>query len=204
MRFSNEIKAGTVIIAGILISMVFLVKTTSFQTEPYEIKTYFTYAGDLKPDAMVKLSGIEVGRLVNTDFVYDDGTKVVCTLSIDRKAKVRKDSIAYIGTAGFVGDAYIGLTPGTAADFVKEGDVVASEDPIQMRELMKKADMIADGLDSTLTEIKALASNVNGVVTDNRKGISNIVVNLETTSQNFKEFSEDVKKHPWKLLFKGE
>ena len=205
MKMSNEIKAGVVILAGIAVGVYFFAKTASFKTETYDLKTYFTYAGDLQKDAVVKLSGIEAGRVRDIKFVYGTDTKVECTLTLDSSTiKVRKDAIAYIGTAGFVGDAYIGLTTGTAAEFFKAGETVASEDPIQMRELMKKADKIADGLDKTLTEVKALASNVNGVVTENKPGIAGIVTNLEGTSQNFKEFSEDIKNHPWKLLFKGE
>ncbi len=197
MRFSNEIKAGLVVIVAVLIAAVFFLKTTTLQTSKYTLKTYFIYAGDIEKDAVVKLSGIEVGRVMDVNFVYDDATKVECILELNQKARVRKDSIAYIGTSGFIGDAYIGITPGEAAEFIEPNGIVASEDPIQMRILMKKADSIANNLDKTLAEVKSL-------VVDNREHLDNVVVNLESTTQNFKEFSEDVKKHPWKLLFKGE
>jgi len=196
MRVPNEIKAGLVVIMAVGIGVVFFLKTVNLRTETYEIKTSFRFAGDLKPDAVVKLSGIEVGRLKKMSFLYKPETRVECLLEIDSHAMARADSIAYIGTAGFVGDAYIGLTPGTE-DFAKPGSTIASEDPMQIRQLMKKADAIADNLDGVLAEVKSL-------VTDNHKGINKIVGNLESTTENFKEFSEDVKKHPWKLLFKGD
>jgi len=160
-------------------------------------KTYFTYAGDLQPNAIVKLSGIEAGRLKEMKFVYGDSTQVECLLEIDSLAKIRTDSIAYIGTAGFVGDAYIGLTPGKSSEFAKDGTAIAAEDPIQMRLLMKKADSIAENLDKITLEVKS-------ILVDNKGGIDNIVTNLESITENFKEFSEDVKSHPWKLMFKGE
>jgi ABC-type transporter Mla subunit MlaD len=72
-----------------------------------------------------------------------------------------------------------------------------------MRKLMKKADAISENLDKTLVEVKNLAANVNVVVSDNKTRIDNIAANLETTAVNFKEFSEDIKQHPWKLLMKG-
>ena len=204
MRFSNEIKAGIVILAGAALFVFFMFRTTSFQEEPYELKTYFKYAGDLKDNATVKLSGIEAGRLTSIKFVYEKETMVECILSINADAKVRKDAIAYIGTAGFVGDAYIGLTPGTDQEFLNPGDTLVSEDPMQMRELMGKAESIADDLGAVLKEVKELATNFNGVVTDNRSGLADIVMNLEGTTQNLEELSEDIQKHPWKLLFKGE
>ena len=103
---------------------------------------------------------------------------------------MRDNAIAYIGTAGFVGDAYVGLTPGTSPTFLKDGDSVASEEPVQMRILMKQAEKIMDG--------------VKDIVSDNKENVDNIVLNLEATTQNFKEFSEDVKQHPWKIMFKGD
>lgn len=212
MRMPNEIKAGVVIIIGVAAGMLFFAKTAKVQTMPYEVKTYFKYAGDLKNSAVVKLSGIEVGHVSSIKFIYDnDVTKVECTLAVNDGVKIRKDATAFIGTAGFVGDAYIGIADGTSAEFAVPGTAIPSEEPLQMRELMKKADKIADNLDKTLTEfrgvaadVKTLTNNVNGLITDNRPGIKNIVNNLDGTTQNLKEFSEDVKKHPWKLLFKGE
>lgn len=196
MRVPNEIKAGLVVIMAVGIGVVFFLKTVNLRTETYDIKTSFRFAGDLKPDAVVKLSGVEVGRLKAMKFIYEPETRVECLLEIDSTAMARADSIAYIGSAGFVGDAYVGLTPGTG-NFIKPGSTVASEDPMQIRQLMKKADEIADNLNGVLTDVKAL-------VTDNREGINKVVGNLESTTENFKEFSEDVKKHPWKLLFKGD
>lgn len=197
MRFSNEIKAGLVVIMAIALGAFFFLRTANYSVKTYEIKTNFRYAGDLKTNAIVKLSGIEVGRVKAINFVYDPKTMVECVMDINIDAKVRKDAIAYIGTAGFVGDAFIGLTPGESPEFVIPGEALPSEDPVQMRELMKRADAIATNLDGILKDVRS-------IVTDNRKSIDNIVVNLEGTSQNFKEFSDDVKKHPWKLLFKGE
>ena len=197
MRITNEIKAGVVVLLGIALCVMFFAKTTNLKKETYEVKTYFTYAGDLQPNAVVKLSGIEAGRLKAMKFVYGDNTQVECVLEIDSLAKVRTDSIAYIGTAGFVGDAYIGLTFGKSSEFAKDGDIITAEDPIQTRLLMKKADSIAENLDKITLEVKS-------ILVDNKGGIDSIVTNLESITENFKEFSEDVKSHPWKLMFKGE
>ncbi|MDD3089091.1 MAG: MlaD family protein [Candidatus Omnitrophica bacterium] len=197
MRISNEIKAGVVVLLAVVIGIFFFYKTAGVKPSTYTVKTRFVYAGDLKPNAIVKLSGIEVGRLLTAEFSYDPNTAVECVLEIDSRAKLRKDSIAYIGTAGFVGDAFVGITPGVSPEFMEEGGMLDSEDPVQMRILMKKAEEIANSLDGILKDVKS-------IVADNKGNIDSIVLNLEATSQNLKEFSEDVKKSPWKLLFKGE
>jgi ABC-type transporter Mla subunit MlaD len=197
MRLSNEMKTGAVVVAALAIAAMFFLKTANFQTSKYDIKTYFTYAGDLTTNAVVKLAGIEVGRLKEIKFIYGPETKVECVIELGQNTKVRTDSIAYISTSGIVGDSYVGLTAGKSSEFVKQGDVIVSEDPVQMRNLMKIGENIAENLDKTLAEVKTL-------VVDNKDSLDNIIVNLEAVTENFKEFSEDVKNHPWKLLFKGE
>jgi len=197
MKINNEMKTGLVVLAGILVAVMFWVKTTDFSTKPYKVKTFFNYADGLKVDSIVKLVGIEVGRIEDIKLVYTPETKIEITLSIDDKAKLREDSMAFISTSGMIGDAYIGITPGSVdKPYIKNGGAIPSEDPVEMRKLMKKADSIADNLDKTLAEVKTL-------VTDNRAKVDNIAANLEVTTANFKEFSEDIKQHPWKLLMKG-
>jgi len=195
-KFTNEIKTGLVVLMAILIGIFFWIKTSNFRSEMYQIKTQFSHAEGIKENAIVALAGVEVGRVENLKFTYDPQTKVELVLSIDETAKVREDSIAFIGTTGFIGDAYVGITPGTSATFVKKGASIVSEDPIEMRMLMKRADGIAKKLDGVLGDVKTLVS-------DNKTKVDSIVSNLEDTSSNFKEFSADIKSHPWKLLMKG-
>ena len=204
MKITNEFKTGIIIVAAVLTGMVFWTKTTDVTAKPYRLKTSFNYAEGIKADSIVKLSGIDVGRVERIEFQYVPETKVELVLAIDKKAKLREDSLAFISTSGMIGDAYVGITPGTPdKPFIKEGAALMSEDPVEMRKLMKQADAISANLDKTLIEVKTLATNVNYVVADNRARIDNIASNLESTAVNFKDFSEDVKKHPWKLLMKG-
>jgi phospholipid/cholesterol/gamma-HCH transport system substrate-binding protein len=196
-KFTNEIKTGLVVVAALAVAVFFWLRTSNFRSEVYQLKTYFSHAGGIKENSIVALSGIEVGRVTAATFVYEpDRTRVELILMIDQKAKVRDDAIAYIGSTGFVGDAYIGITPGNSENFLKPNSVVVSEDPIEMRLLMKRADDIAKKLDLVLGDVKTLVS-------DNRAKVDNIVSNLEQTTINFNEFSDDIKKHPWKLLMKG-
>jgi phospholipid/cholesterol/gamma-HCH transport system substrate-binding protein len=203
MKINNEVKTGLVVVLAMAVAGIFWIKTASLTGAPYRLKTQFNYAEGVKPDSIVKLSGIEIGRVENIKFLYTPDTKVELTLLLNRNAKIHEDSIAFISTSGLVGDAFLGLTPGSPdKPFVKEGSMLMSEDPVEMRKLMKKVDAISESLDKTLNEFRNLAENVNGVVKDNRSKIDGMLANLEQTSANFKEFSEDIKKNPWKLLSK--
>jgi phospholipid/cholesterol/gamma-HCH transport system substrate-binding protein len=203
MKVTNELKTGIVVVAAVAVGVMFWLKTTNITSTPYKVKTSFSYADGIKPETIVKLSGIDVGRVIDIQFKYEPETRIEVTMIIDKKAKLREDSIAFISTSGMIGDAFIGITPGSAdKPFVKEGATLVSEDPLEMRKLMKKMDSIAENLDKTLGEVKTLAMNVNGVVSENKPRIDNIFINLEKTAINFNEFSDDLKKHPWKLLSK--
>jgi phospholipid/cholesterol/gamma-HCH transport system substrate-binding protein len=205
MKINNEIKTGIIVVAAILVVALFYAKTADTTSgKTYRIKTYFNYAEGVKQDAIVKLAGIEVGRVEKIQFQYTPETKVEMVMAISDKARIHEDSIAFIATSGMIGDAYLGITPGSAdKPAVKEGGAIASEDPVEARKIWKKADVIADNLDKMLIEVKGLTENVNGVVKDNKARIDSITSNLEQTTVNFKDFSTDIKQHPWKLLMKG-
>jgi len=197
-KFSNEVKTGLVIVMAILVAIFFWFKTSKgLISETYVLKTSFNRADGVKENAIVKLAGVEVGRVDDVKFTYKpDETRVELGLILDKKARVREDSIAYIGTTGFIGDAYIGITPGTAQNFLKKGETITSEDPVETREIMKRAEDISKNLDVILADAKT-------IVADNKDKVDIMVTNLEAITENFKEFSADIKEHPWKLLFKG-
>jgi phospholipid/cholesterol/gamma-HCH transport system substrate-binding protein len=195
-KLTNELKTGIVIVVAILIGLFLWLKTSDFAVQSYRLKTHFTNAAGIKENAVVTLAGVEAGRVESLNFTYEPATKVELVLLLDKKAKVRSDSIAYISSAGFIGDAFVDITPGASNKFLKNNAILISEEPIEMRELMKRADKIAENLDVILADVR-------GVVSDNKGKIDSIVVNLEQTAVNFNEFSEDIKRHPWKLLMKG-
>src|SRR4030042_1199727 len=181
-KFSNEVKTGLVIIMAILVGLFFWLRTSNFKSDAYKIKTYFSHADGMKENSVVALSGIEVGRVEGIKFIYQpEETSVELVLSIDRKARIREDSVAFIGATGFIGDAYIGITPGNSKKFVEDGGTVTSEDPVEMRKLMKRADEISKKLDDVLGDVKT-------IVSDNKEKVDSIIANLEQTSANFNEF----------------
>ncbi len=196
-KFTNELKTGIVIVAALVVAFFFWIKTANFKSEVYRLRTSFNHAEGISANSIVALAGIEVGRVESLNFDYSPSeTKVNLVLSIDKKAKVREDSVAFIGATGFIGDAYIGITPGSSGAFLKENENITSEDPVEMRELMKRAEDISKSLDAVLFDVKT-------IVADNKIKVDTIVTNLEDASTNFNEFSEDIKSHPWKLLMKG-
>jgi phospholipid/cholesterol/gamma-HCH transport system substrate-binding protein len=207
IRLTAEVKTGIMVVCCFAILVWLVAKTGDFTIftgdEGYNIKVVFGFASGIAENAPVRLAGVEVGKVERIDLEYQPETRAVLTLWLKSDTKIRKDSQAHINTLGLMGEKYIEVTAGKAEEFLKEGDVIIGEEPFQMEKLFKKGEKLAEQMDMALTDFRALTKNLNGVVTDNKQGINNIVLNLDATSVNFRDFSEDIKDHPWKLLMKG-
>ena len=203
---TNELKVGVLVVVCILVLAGLLYKTGSFdfKKEGYKVKVLFNVVSGVQRNAPVRLAGVEIGQVKDIELSYANGTKVAVTLWLGEGAKLRKDSKAYITALGLMGEKYIEISPGSEnAPYLKTGETINGEDPLEFDALARKGENIADALEETLANIKALARNSNAVVTDNKDKIDAIFENLEQTTANFKEFSEDIKRNPWKLMSKG-
>lgn len=205
-NITNEMKVGILVIVCIAVLIGFLYKTGSFdfKREGYEVKVLFNVVAGVQRNAPVRLAGVEIGQVRDIRLSYGKGTKVEITLWLQENARLKEDSRAYITALGLMGEKYIEVTPGSEdAPYLEKGGTIIGEDPLEFDALARKGENIAEALEETLANIKALAENSNLVVTDNKEKIDAIFENLEATTQNFKEFSEDVKRNPWKLMSKG-
>ena len=205
-NITNEMKVGIFTIVCIVILIGFLYKTGSFnfKKEGYEVKAVFNVVAGVQQNAPVRLAGVEIGQVDNIQLSYGKGTKVEVTLWLQQNARLKQDSKAYITALGLMGEKYIEVTSGSEeTPYLEAGGAITGVDPLEFDALARKGETIAEALGETLANIKALAQNSNLVITDNKEKIDAIFENLEATTENFKEFSEDVKQNPWKLMSKG-
>jgi ABC-type transporter Mla subunit MlaD len=115
--------------------------------------------------------------------IYDEGgsTRIMLKLWLEDGARVRENSRVSIKTLGLMGEKYIQISSSGKAGFIKPGTVLQGEPYLDLDKLL---------------------ASVSGTVEENKDSITAIVKNLETTSRNFEEFSGDIKRNPWKLLFR--
>jgi len=206
-KISDEIKTGVMVVACLVILAGLTVKVSGLTTlkKGYEIKAQFNYASGVKKGAPVYLTGVEAGEIKDVGIDYTDGiTKVVLSLWLTEDAKPRVDSIAYIAAMGLMGEKYIELTSGSRdAEFLQPGSLIVGKESLSMDEIMDRAVDLADNLDAGIGDLRKLTNDFDSALVENRAHIDEIIKNMNSTSKNFKEFSADVKAHPWKLLFKG-
>ena len=201
-NFSNEFKVGLFVLAclaGLLYLTIHSGKLNA-KKDGYVIYATFNDIAGLEKKAPVMLNGLEVGKVDDISINYgDSGTDMVLKLWLDSKAKVREDAIVSIKTLGLMGEKFIQISCAGTKDFIKPGTTLSGKPYLDIDALLEQAQIITKDVTA---QVNKLVSNLNNTVDDNKGSISEIVKNLETTSKNFEEFSDDIKRHPWKLLMK--
>ena len=206
MKISNEVKTGIFVVVCVVAFGALAVKVGkfSFAKTGYTLKTRFHYSGGVKVHAPVCLSGVEVGEVKDIRLIYEDQTMVELDLWIREGVKIRTDSETLSSTFGLMGEKYIEIKAGTAgSDYATEGTLLKGNEPCRMEELVDIGKKVAGDISKTSNDISSVAKHVDEIVVENRPKINDMLDNFDETSVNFREFSDDVKYHPWKVLMKG-
>ncbi len=206
MRMTNEAKTGLIVLISIALlgALIMKVGNFTFFKKGYTVRSQFHFTAGVKEHAPVRLSGVDVGEVKLIHLRYGDDTLIEMVFWLNEDVKLRLDSKAYVTTLGMMGEKYVEIRAGTAAAaFAKEGDLIPSEDPVRLEDLMAMGMKLADDVGKTAKDLSRLVNRVDDTVADNRPKLDRIFDDLEETSGNFREFSEDIKWHPWKILAKG-
>ena len=92
----------------------------------YEVQAMFGNCNGLRAGCPVVLAGVEVGRVKKIQ-LQDYEASV--SLSIKPGLVLQKDVIASIRTSGLIGEKFIELTPGSAAETISPGGVIRNTEP---------------------------------------------------------------------------
>ena len=206
MRISNEAKTGFLVLVGLLALGALILKVANFNLlqKGYTVKCALHYSSGVKKHAPVRLSGVDVGEVQKINILYADETLVELVLWLRNGVTLYLDSKAYVTTLGLMGEKYIEVKAGSPqAGVVKEGDSIPGEDPVRLEELIKIGTQVAGDVSQMAKDISRVANSVDKTLEKNKTKLDVIFDNLEETSENFKDFSQDIKYHPWKILIKG-
>ena len=206
MKISNEMKTGVFVLICIaaLLGMLIKVGNFSFFKKGFTLKTRFHFSGGVKKSAPVCLSGVNVGEVKDIRLIYDEGDTVAeAVLWLEEGTQVRKDSVANVATLGLMGEKYVEIRSGSSKDIAASGDLIQGEDPVRLEDLIDIGKKVAGDIGQTARDISRVVNHVDEALQDNRPKLDSIFDNFEETSENFNDFSQDVKYHPWKVLARG-
>src|SRR5580765_735446 len=114
----SQLKLGVIGIVAVLLLTVAVVAVGGqggFPWNRYSLKTRFADARDLKPGAVVRLNGKEVGKIITVEFSGAD-LEVVFQVSKSVRGLITTESQASLGSLSLLGETILevkGVTSGT-------------------------------------------------------------------------------------------
>jgi phospholipid/cholesterol/gamma-HCH transport system substrate-binding protein len=140
-KFAMETAVGIFVLIGLVSVSYMTIKlgNVSFLMEDaYSVQAKFTSVGGLRPGNPVQMYGIEIGRVEKVGVDQEDGLAVV-VLKIQKGVTLYEDAMASIKTEGLIGDRYVNVDPGGAAEPLKHGGtIIETQSPVDLTELIGK------------------------------------------------------------------
>ncbi len=123
-RSVAEVATGVVVLAVTAGFLAYaLANTGRSAATGLALTAKFDNVGTLAAGADVRLSGVNVGRVVNTE-IDPKSFQAVVHLTVQPELKLPTDSSAVISTGGLLGSPFITLSPGGADDVLKENSTI--------------------------------------------------------------------------------
>lgn len=139
-----------------------------FAWQRYALKTKFPDVKGLKTGAVVRVAGVEVGKVTEVEFV---GAEVQVTLEVNdaMKEHVTDQSRAMIGSLSLLGEPIIDISPSSRGTPLKDGDFIQSTRQTgQLADVAEGATQSLDQATQMLKDIRAGKGTVGRLFTDDQ------------------------------------
>lgn len=212
-----ELKVGIFVFIGLIILVIFVLMIGDFRiiNPGYEFKISFGFANGVKTSAPVRLAGVEAGEVKGIEISYDEKTKkplVLLDVWVKKDAKIPVDSRVWVNMLGLLGEKYIEIIPGqNYENLLTEGSLIKGEDPISIQELTDLSREIAIQVGGTVEDVAVTLNKLNTALDSLNLVLANVERGDGTIGKlffddslynNIEEMFGDLKKHPWKLLYR--
>ena len=135
MNLDAELLVGwlVVLVIGGLVYLSLQFGQVSFTgTQHYRVTAEVSDAGGLQSGARVEVAGVKIGRVESVNLT-DTLTKARATLRIQPDIRLPQDSRAAIKTAGLIGERFIDIEIGPAAEMLHPGGRIEhTESPVDI------------------------------------------------------------------------
>jgi phospholipid/cholesterol/gamma-HCH transport system substrate-binding protein len=166
---SRAARLGAFIVAtlAILAAGIFIIGSKQYLFSPtYRLKAQFSTVVGLDPGAQVRVGGVNTGSVRAIELPRKPTDKITVLMDLQRSTHdiIKQDSVAAIETEGLLGNEYISISFGSAqAPNVQDNDIIASQPPLVIADLMKKASGILDTSQEALNSVTVVANNISAI-----------------------------------------
>ncbi len=158
----------------------------------YRITAVFDDLRELKVSDEVRMSGVRVGSVIETDLI--DG-KAVAVLAVRKKFPVPANSVATILTTGIIGTNYVSITYGDASEMLAQDSDIATYETPGFAQVISEMGQMGEQMDQAFSQLSeslsvfsgeegqdSLFVNLNHLLSDNRERLNTTIANLEKLS----------------------
>lgn len=208
-----KFRLGLFVIIGIAIFVlgIFIIgKQKNLFNPVFSLNANFQNVSGLQVGNIVRFSGINIGTVETIEILNDTTVKVQMLIKKEVEKFIKTDSRAGIGADGLIGDKNVVISPGeTSTKTVKSGDFIASNEPLQMDDIMRSLKVTADNAALASEDVAGIVNKINngegtlGRLIQDKKMANNIdqtIVNMKTSTEKLDENMEAAKHN---FLLKG-
>lgn len=212
---SGTFRLGVFVLAALLMfaAGVFWIASKQYLFTPtYRLNADFANVGGLIDGAEVRVGGVHQGTVKRIDLPHrpDEKMRIEMNLRGDTRDVIKKDSMAAIRAEGLVGDKYVEISFGSKdAPKVKDGDTIQAEPPLEMSDLIKKANGLLDSASGAMQNLQGATANFKDISAKVNRGTgtAGALINDKTLYRNVNAganaFQEDMEALKHNFLTRG-
>ena len=165
----SELKIGILAVVALFLAALIIVAVggqSGFAWQRYTLKTRFDNVQGLKSGAIVRVAGVEVGKVTDVSF---SGAAVQITLSVkkDMQQRITTDSRASIGSLSLLGEPVIDISPAATGTPLQDGGFVQpGRGQAAITDVAASASAGLDQAPAMLRDIRAGKGTVGKLFTD--------------------------------------
>jgi phospholipid/cholesterol/gamma-HCH transport system substrate-binding protein len=166
----SELKIGLIAVVAIGLAVMIIVAVggaggTLFASR-YELKTKFPDVKGLKTGAVVRVAGVEVGKVTDIEFAGAD-VEIGLEVLEEMQSRITTESRASIGSLSLLGEPVIDISPSSTGTPLQDGDFIpAGRAPGQLADVAEGATQTLDQVTLVLKDIRAGKGNIGKLFTD--------------------------------------
>jgi phospholipid/cholesterol/gamma-HCH transport system substrate-binding protein len=193
MSRAARLGAFIVLTMAILIAGIFIIGGKQYLfSSTYQLKAQFDNVVGLDPGADVRVGGVHSGTVRSIVLPHKPGEKVTVIMDLGRSTHeiIKQDSVASIETEGLLGNQFLAISFGSAGKGdVRDGDIIASQPPLEMAELLQKANGILASSQQAIQNATGATANLQSISAkiDGGQGTVGALVNDKQLYSNLEQ-----------------
>jgi phospholipid/cholesterol/gamma-HCH transport system substrate-binding protein len=165
----SELKIGVITLIAIVIAattIFMLMGGKGLPWQRYSLKTRFTNVAGLRPGSPVRVAGVDVGSVQETNLTGAQ-VEVVFEVNKEYRTRITTESIATLGSVSLLGESAVDITPSTSGMPVPEWGYVRTGQPAaQLSDVTNDASRGVKELTTLIHEIREGRGTVGKLMSD--------------------------------------